>query len=68
MKKIIILLAVTLCVGALFADIMQPAPTKIAREDAIGKIPERNNRPVVPNYEFVTDPTDLITNYYDYMP
>jgi len=67
MKKIIILLVVTLCVGALFADIMQPTPTKIAREDAIGRPYERNTRPV-PGYEFVTNPTDLITNYYDYMP
>ena len=68
MKKLIILLVTTLCVGALFADIMQPTPTKIAREDVIGKLPQRNNRPVVPGYEFLTTPTGQFTNFYDYMP
>ena len=67
MKKIFILLTLTLLLGSLFADLMQPTEAKTALTDAKGRTKIRTTRDA-PTYEFVVNPADLITNFYDYMP
>ncbi len=70
MKKVLILLLLSVFVGGIFADeIMQPAgPDKslTSPRDAKGYLySSTRDRPV---YEFVIDPTPIISSYYDYMP
>ncbi|MBC8312902.1 MAG: hypothetical protein H8E33_01465, partial [Candidatus Cloacimonetes bacterium] len=70
MKKFIVLLIISTFVFGLFAnEIMQPAKTKIPiRQLANEKVPVRKITRDVPAYQFVVDPIDLTTTYYDYMP
>ncbi|RLC51606.1 MAG: hypothetical protein DRZ79_02505, partial [Candidatus Cloacimonadota bacterium] len=68
MKKIVILLTLAVLIGSLFAsEIMQPVKMKRALPNpSVSRI--RQALRDVPEYEFITNPTDLITSYYDYMP
>ena len=69
MKKLLIVIIFIFMVSGIFADdFMKPANNKIPLE-----LPEFSGRPYVgsreiPDYEFITEPTEIIMNYYDYMP
>jgi len=70
MKKVLILLLLSVFVGGIFADeIMQPAgPDKSLtspRETTGYLYSSTRDRPA---YEFIVDPTTIISSYYDYMP
>ena len=70
MKKISIFLVLTALVICLFAeDFMQPTgPDKslTSPRDASGYLYSSTRE--APAYEFIIDPTTIITSYYDYMP
>ena len=77
MKKLGVLLLLCFFVSTftLHAEFMDPAGserTAVSNIDVSKLIPlsEANHRdnPPVPNYEFVTLPTAIMTSYYDYMP
>ncbi|MCK4654317.1 MAG: hypothetical protein KAU01_07725, partial [Candidatus Cloacimonetes bacterium] len=70
MKKLLVLFVLTAFVACLYADLMIPTgktPLNIESfKRAIRTQPNVSRE--VPEYEFVTDPINLITNFYDYMP
>ncbi|MCK4655197.1 MAG: hypothetical protein KAU01_12215, partial [Candidatus Cloacimonetes bacterium] len=70
MKKLLVLFVLTVFVAGLYADLMIPTgktPLNIESfKRAIRTLPNVSRE--APEYEFVTDPINLITNYYDYMP
>ncbi len=72
MKRLLILLVLALMVGSLFAtDLMQSSKKQaITRENVLetSKVKVSATTREAPEFEFVVDPTGLVTNYYDYMP
>ncbi len=67
MKKTILFFVFILFVLLLFSDEIQQPVKKLKTINTIKGKPPIRTRPV-PNYEFLIDPTDLMTTYYDYMP
>ena len=70
MKKILILFVLTVFIATLYADLMVPTgktPLNIESFKRTIKVHTSVSREA-PEYEFVTDPVNLITNFYDYMP
>ncbi|MCK4312899.1 MAG: hypothetical protein KAW88_09215, partial [Candidatus Cloacimonetes bacterium] len=69
MKKLLIISIVIFTASIIFADdFMKPANNKIPLE-----LPGFSGRAYigsreVPEYEFITEPTEIMMNYYDYMP
>ncbi len=71
MKKFFVLLMLTLIVVGLSAEMMVPTEKQpILRDNVIetSKAKVRSNTREMPEYEFVVQPIDLVTNYYDYSP
>jgi FlgD Ig-like domain len=69
MKKFLILLVLTFFVASVFADFMQQVE-RIAEYDNVPvthRVYENTSRDV-PEWEFLVDPTGVLTNYYDYQP
>ena len=69
MKKTLIVLFLVSITLALFADdFMLPSPAKgeVRADEFLKRVPQYNRE--APNYEFFTDPTALVSSYYDYMP
>jgi hypothetical protein len=67
MKKTLTLMVMfSLVCGMLVAEIQEPA----MQAENLSVRTTRPNEPVrnAPNVEFVTDPVELMTNYYDYFP
>ncbi|MCF7792630.1 MAG: T9SS type A sorting domain-containing protein [Candidatus Cloacimonetes bacterium] len=69
MKKAIVLLALVVLMGTLFADLMKEVPRNEETFHGVKapKVYENNSRPV-PDWEFYRDPVGILTNYYDYQP
>ncbi|MCK4311305.1 MAG: hypothetical protein KAW88_01060, partial [Candidatus Cloacimonetes bacterium] len=69
MKKLLIISIVIFTVSGILADdFMKPVNNKIHLE-----LPGLSGRPYfgsreVPDYEFIIEPTEIMMNYYDYMP
>ncbi|MCK4654931.1 MAG: T9SS type A sorting domain-containing protein [Candidatus Cloacimonetes bacterium] len=69
MRKLLIISIVIFLVSIIYAnDFMRPMNDKIPLElpKNIGKSYFGSRE--VPDYEFVTEPTEIMMNYYDYMP
>jgi Secretion system C-terminal sorting domain len=69
MKKALIVLFLCSITISMFAeDFMLPSPAKgeVRADEFFPRVPTSNRE--APNYEFFTDPTALVTSYYDYMP
>ncbi|MCK4312610.1 MAG: hypothetical protein KAW88_07740, partial [Candidatus Cloacimonetes bacterium] len=70
MKKLLVLFVLTVFIATLYADLMVPTgktPLNIESFKRAIKGHTSVSREA-PEYEFVTDPVSLITNFYDYMP
>ncbi|MCK4654933.1 MAG: carboxypeptidase regulatory-like domain-containing protein, partial [Candidatus Cloacimonetes bacterium] len=70
MKKLLVLVVLTVFIATLYADLMVPTgktPLNIESFKRTIKVHTSVSREA-PEYEFVTDPVNLVTNFYDYMP
>ncbi len=69
MKKILILFMLTALTCMLLADLQTPIMRKAAIDEHGNKTTlNQSSLRDVPEWEFVTEPQSLLTNYYDYMP
>ncbi len=66
MKKVLlIVLALTMVMGIIYADAMIPGPLKATADVAPGNIRTRTRE--VPQFSFTVEPIALMTSYWDYM-
>ena len=76
MKKIgVFVIVLFLCSFVLQAELMDPQGTEkipVSNYDHSKLVPIREaqnrNNPPIPLYSFITEPTTIMTSYYDYMP
>ncbi|MDZ4120929.1 MAG: hypothetical protein U1C33_00815, partial [Candidatus Cloacimonadaceae bacterium] len=64
MKKVLIIALALIVLGMAYAEIMTPGPIRPTAEAPQGVLRERTRQ--VPQYNFVVQPTALMTSYWDY--
>ena len=67
MKQTSLLLAILLLFSCFaYAELQNPGPARETLESGKVIVPERTRD--IPEYTFITNPVELTTSYYDYMP
>ncbi len=64
-KALLLVLALSIVFGAIYADTMIPGPQRPTADVAQGSIKTRTRE--VPQYTFTVEPIALMTSYWDYM-